>query len=147
MHDDYGPIYLTGENVKFHGGFGKKCRISRNFLLLFFEPPTPLTWNKAYLRYPMSLTVILLLIVMLTAGPDRLYRVARSHVQLGLYIARTDCILMDNGTAPAPWIRACSACKRYHDPTCLGDWVVTLRICYVQSVKLSISWAVSLPSS
>jgi len=78
----------------------KKCRISRNFLLLFFEPPTPLTWNKAYLRYPMSLTVILLLIVMLTAGPDRLYRVARSHVQL--YIARTDCIFMDNGTAPAP---------------------------------------------
>jgi len=102
MHDDYGPIYLTGENVKFHGGFGKKSRISRNFLLLFFEPPTPLTWNKAYLRYPMSLTVILLLIVMLTAGPDRLYRVTRSHVQLGLYIARTDCILMDNGKAPAP---------------------------------------------
>ena len=79
--------------------FGKKCRISRNFLL-FFEPPTPLIWNKAYLRYPMSLTVILLLIVMLTAGLDRLYRVARSYVQL--YIARTDCILMDNGTVPAP---------------------------------------------
>ena len=30
----------------------------------------------------MLLTVILLLSAMLTAGPDRLYRVARSHVQL-----------------------------------------------------------------
>jgi len=76
-----GPSIFTGKNVKFHGGFWQKCRISRNFLL-FFEPPTPLTCTKAYLRSLMSLAVILLLTAMLTAGPDRLYRLARSHVQL-----------------------------------------------------------------
>ena len=51
--------------------FWQKRRISPNFLL-FFELPTPLTCTKAYLRYLMSLTVILLLIVMVTAGPERI---------------------------------------------------------------------------
>jgi len=82
MHDDSGPTYFTGENVKIHGGFLAKNAVFHGIFLLFFEPPTPLTCTKAYLRYLMSLTVILLLIAMLTAGPDRLYRVARSHVQL-----------------------------------------------------------------
>ena len=81
MRDDYRAQHI----------YGRKCQISRRFLakmpdftefLLFFEPPTPLTCTKAYLRYLMSLAAILLLIAMLTAGPDRLYRVARSHVQL-----------------------------------------------------------------
>ena len=86
MHDDYRAQHILRE---------KKGQISQRFLaknagfhgivwLLFFEPPTPLTCTKslAYLRYLISLAVILLLIAMLTAGPDRLYRVARSHVQL-----------------------------------------------------------------
>jgi len=81
-HDDYGLTYFTGENVEFHGGFlgGKNAGFHGFFV--FFEPPIPVTCTKAYLRYLMSLKVILLLIAMLTAGPDRLYRVARSHVQL-----------------------------------------------------------------
>ena len=77
-----GPAYFTGENVKFDGGFFGKNAGFHGIFLLFFEPPTPLTCTKAYLRYLMSLAVILLLTAMLTAGPDRLYRVARSHVQL-----------------------------------------------------------------
>ena len=83
MHDDYRAQHFTGENVKFHGGFlAKNAGFHGIFWLLFFEAPTPLTCTKAYLRYLMSLAVILLLSAMLTAGPDRLYRVARSHVQL-----------------------------------------------------------------
>ena len=90
MHDDYRAQHILRENISnFTAVFWQKRRISRNFLL-FFELPTPLTCTKAYLRYLMSLGVILLLTAMLTAGPDRLYRVARSHVQL--YRER----LMDN---------------------------------------------------
>ena len=83
--------------------YGRKCQISRRFFFgkmpdftecfLFFEHPAPLTCTKAYLRYLMSLAVILLLIAMLTAGPGRLYRIARSHVST---IARTDCMLIIN---------------------------------------------------
>jgi len=73
-----GPTYFTGENVKFHGVFLEKNAGFHRFFLLFFEPPTPLTYTKAYLHYVMSLGVILLLIAMLTAGPDRLYWVALS---------------------------------------------------------------------
>ena len=77
-----GPSIFYGKKFKFHGGFCGKNAGFHGIFLLFFEPPTPLTCTKAYLRYLMPLAVILLLIAMLTAGPDRLYRVARSHVQL-----------------------------------------------------------------
>ena len=45
---------VFGKNAGFHGLFVVTC-------------------TKAYLHYLVSLTVILLLIAMLTAGPDRLY--------------------------------------------------------------------------
>ena len=82
--------------VKFRGGFLAKNAEFHGIFCCSLNPRTPLSCTyKAYLHYLMSLTVILLLMAMLTAGPDRLYRVARSHVQLG-HIGRTDCILMDN---------------------------------------------------
>jgi len=34
MHDDYGPIYLTGENVKFHGGFWQKMPDFTEFVVV-----------------------------------------------------------------------------------------------------------------
>ena len=86
MHDDYRAQHiLRGKVSNFTAVFWQKMPdFTEFFWLLFFEPPTPLTCTKAYLRYLMSLAVILLLslIAMLTAGPDRLYRVALSHVQL-----------------------------------------------------------------
>ena len=93
MHMQYKALLQCMTTIGPNIFYGRKCQISRRFFgkmpdfteffwLLFFEPPTPLTCTKAYLRYLMSLAVILLLIAMLTAGPDRLYRVARSHVQL-----------------------------------------------------------------
>jgi len=60
-------MMTIGPNI-FHR---RKCQISRRFLAngLFV-----VTCAKAYLRYLylMSLTVILLLIVMVTAGPERI---------------------------------------------------------------------------
>ena len=58
MHDDYRAQQIILEKISnFTAVFWRKCRISRNFLLLF-EPPTPLTYTKTYLRYLMSLAVI-----------------------------------------------------------------------------------------
>ena len=83
MHDDYRAQHILREKMSdFTAVFlAKMPDFTECFL--FFEHPAPLTCTKAYLRYLMSLTVILLLIAaMLTAGPHRLYQVARSHVQL-----------------------------------------------------------------
>jgi len=75
----YGPAYLREKMSNFTSVFGKNAGFHGIFWL-FFEPPNTTYRTKAYLRYLMSLAVILPLIAMLTAGPDRLYRVTRSHV-------------------------------------------------------------------
>jgi len=93
MHDDYRAQHILREKMSNStAGFLAKNTGFHGFLW-FFEAPTPFTCTKAYLRYLMSLAVILLLIAMLTAGPGRLYRIARSHVST---IARTDCMLIIN---------------------------------------------------
>jgi len=99
MHDDYRAQHILREKMSnFTAVFlAKNDGFHGFFWLLFFEPPAPLTCTKAYLRYLMSLAVILLLIAMLTVGPVRLYRVARATFTCST-IARTDCrpMLMDN---------------------------------------------------
>ena len=67
MHDDYRAQHiLRGKVSNFTAVFWQKNAVFHGiFWLLFFEAPTPLTSTKAYLRYLMSLAVILPLIQLL----------------------------------------------------------------------------------
>jgi len=87
MHDDYRAQHILRDKMSnFTAVFWQKMPDFTEFFgCCSLNPQHHLGYlhsTKAYLRYLMSLAVISLLIAMLTAGPDRLYQVARSHVQL-----------------------------------------------------------------